>query len=257
MAARLNGKVALISGTGSGMGRAAARLFAAEGAIVVGTDVNADSNSETAELVRKDGYAMTSIAPLDISEPVGGQAWIDAAVDQHSGIDILYNNAGNTRFGSFPDVSVEDYEFTIRNELGITWHSTQAAWPYLISRGGGTVLMCGSIAGINGSRDLLQATHVAAKGAVIALTRQLAAEGAAHGISVNSVSPGLIATPTIRQILLNDVPEMLLSMVNRTYNHRPGNAEEVAAAALFLVSDESSYLSGANLVVDGGPTVLI
>jgi NAD(P)-dependent dehydrogenase (short-subunit alcohol dehydrogenase family) len=77
-----------------------------------------------------------------------------------------------------------------------------------------------------------------------------------HGIRVNSVSPGLIATPTIRQIL-TDVPEILLSVVNRTYNRRPGNAEEVAAAALFLVSDESSYLSGANLVVDGGKTVLI
>jgi NAD(P)-dependent dehydrogenase (short-subunit alcohol dehydrogenase family) len=155
MTARLNGKVALISGTGSGMGRAAARLFAAEGAIVVGTDVNADANSETAELVRKDGNTMTSIAPLDVSEPAGAQAWIDAAVEHHGGIDILYNNAGNTRFGSFPDVSVEDYEYTIRNELGITWHCTQAAWPHLISRGGGTVLMCGSIAGINGSRDLL------------------------------------------------------------------------------------------------------
>jgi NAD(P)-dependent dehydrogenase (short-subunit alcohol dehydrogenase family) len=256
MTARLNGKVPLISGTGSGLGRAAARLFAAEGAIVVGTDVNADANSETTELVRKDGNTMTSIAPLDVSEPAGAQAWIDSAVEHHGGIDILYNNAGDTRFGSFPDVSVEDYEYTIRNELGITWHCTQAAWPHLISRGGGTVLMCGSIAGINGSRDLLQAAHVAAKGAVMALTRQLAAEGAAHGIRVNSVSPGLIATPTIRQIL-NDVPQMLMSMVNRTYNHRPGNPEEVAAAALFLVSDESSYLSGANLVVDGGTTVLI
>jgi len=135
MTARLNGKVPLISGTGSGMGRAAARLFAAEGAIVVGTDVNADANSETTELVRKDGNTMTSIAPLDVSEPAGAQAWIDSAVEHHGGIDILYNNAGDTRFGSFPDVSVEDYEYTIRNELGITWHCTQAAWPHLISRG--------------------------------------------------------------------------------------------------------------------------
>jgi NAD(P)-dependent dehydrogenase (short-subunit alcohol dehydrogenase family) len=84
----------------------------------------------------------------------------------------------------------------------------------------------------------------------------IAATHAVHGIRVNSVSPGLIATPTIRQILA-DVPEILMSVVNRTYNRRPGNAEEVAAAALFLVSDESSYLSGANLVVDGGTTVLI
>ncbi len=85
-------------------------------------------------------------------------------------------------------MSVEDYEFRIRNGLGITWHSTQAAWPHLISRCG-AVLMCGSIAGTNGSRDLLQAARVAAKGAVMALTRQPTAEGAVHGIPVNSVSP--------------------------------------------------------------------
>jgi NAD(P)-dependent dehydrogenase (short-subunit alcohol dehydrogenase family) len=133
MTGRLNSNLALISGTGSGMGRAAARLFAAEGAVVVGTYVNADSNAETEVLIRKDGYAMTSVAPLDLSEPAGAQAWIDAAVEQHGGIDILYNNAGDTRFGSLSEVSVEDYEVTIRKELGTIWHSTRAAWPHLIS----------------------------------------------------------------------------------------------------------------------------
>ncbi len=255
MTGRLQGKVALISGTGSGMGRAAARLFAAEGALVAGTDIDADASTETAELIRRDGFEMTSIAPVDVSEPSGARAWVDAAVDKYGGIDVLYNNAGDTRFGPFADVSPEDYEHTIRNELGITWYCTQAAWPHLIARGGGVVLMCGSIAGINGSRDLPQAAHVAAKGAVMALTRQLAAEGAAHRIRVNCVSPGVIASPGVRQILQN-APQLVMSMIDRTSDHRAGEPEEVAAAALFLVSPEASYLNGANLVVDGGTTVL-
>jgi NAD(P)-dependent dehydrogenase (short-subunit alcohol dehydrogenase family) len=138
----------------------------------------------------------------------------------------------------------------------VTWHCTQAAWPHLVARGGGSVVNCGSIAGINGSRHLPQAAHVAAKGAIIALTRQLAAEGAVVNIRVNSVSPGLIASPAVVQ-LLADAPQLVMSMVEHTYNRRPGDPSEVASAALFLASDESSYHSGANLMVDAGATVLI
>lgn len=256
MTGRLDSKVALISGTGSGIGRAAARLFAAVGALVVGTDIDADSNKETAELVRQDGFAMTAVNALDLSKPDQARSWVDAAVAEHGGIDILYNNAGGTRMVPFADMTVEDYEFTIRNELDVTWHCTQAAWPHLIARGGGVILNCGSIAGINGSRDLPQAAHVAAKGAVMALTRQLAAEGASSNIRVNSVSPGLIASPKVAD-LIRDVPQLVMSMVDRTYNHRAGEPEEVAAAALFLVSDDARYISAANLVVDGGTTSLI
>jgi meso-butanediol dehydrogenase/(S,S)-butanediol dehydrogenase/diacetyl reductase len=256
MGGRLNGKVALISGTGSGMGRAAARLFAAEGASVIGTDINADAGKETADLVGKDGFRMTSVAPLDVSTPAGARAWIDAAVQAHGGIDILYNNAGDTKFAPFAEMPAEDYQYTMRHELDITWHCTQAAWPHLVARGGGVILNCGSIAGINGSRDLPQAAHVAAKGAIMALTRQLAAEGAAVGIRVNAVCPGLIASPGVKGILAN-VPHLVMSMVDRTFNHRAGEPEEVAAAALFLVSDEASYITGSHLVVDGGTTTLI
>jgi len=256
MTGRLNGKVALISGTGGGIGRAAARLFAAEGALVVGTDINTDADNETADLVKRDGNAMLCVPGQDLSTQAGARAWISAAVAAHGGVDILYNNAGGTRFAPFAEMSDEDYQFTIHNELDVTWHCTQAAWPHLVARGGGVIVNCGSIAGINGSRDLPQAAHVAAKGAVIALTRQLAAEGAVVNIRANSVSPGLIASPAVVQ-LLADAPQLVMSMVERTYNRRPGEPSEVASAALFLASDESSYLSGANLVIDGGTTVLI
>jgi meso-butanediol dehydrogenase/(S,S)-butanediol dehydrogenase/diacetyl reductase len=256
MAGRLSGKVALISGTGGGIGRAASLLFAAEGARVVGTDVDAEAAARTQELVRDSGYAMLSIAPLDVSTPEGAHAWVDDAVKACGGFDILYNNAGDTRFAPFADMSVADYEHTIRNELGVTWHCTQAAWPHLIARGGGVVLNCGSIAGINGSRDLPQSAHVAAKGAIMALTRQLAAEGAAVGIRVNTICPGLIESPAVIAILA-DAPQLVMSMVERTCERRPGLPNEVAQAALFLVSEEASYVSGSALVVDGGTTSLI
>jgi meso-butanediol dehydrogenase / (S,S)-butanediol dehydrogenase / diacetyl reductase len=128
--------------------------------------------------------------------------------------------------------------------------------PHLISRGGGVVLNYGSIAGINGSRDLPQSAHVAAKGAIMALTRQLAAEGAAVGIRVTAICPGLIESPAVTAILA-DAPQLVMSMVERTCERRPGLPKEVAQAALFLVSEDASYISGSALVVDGGTTSLI
>jgi len=249
MTRRLDGKVALISGTGGGIGQAAALLFAGEGATVVGTDINPEAATSTQKLVEDSGYAMLSVAPLDVSTPEAARAWVNEAVEAYGGFDILYNNAGDTRFAPFADMTVADYEHTIRNELGV-------AWPHLIARGGGVVLNCGSIAGINGSRDLPQSAHVAAKGAIMALTRQLAAEGAAVGIRVNAVCPGLIESPAVTAILA-DAPQLVMSMVDRTCERRPGLPNEVAQAALFLVSEEASYVSGSALVVDGGTTSLI
>jgi NAD(P)-dependent dehydrogenase (short-subunit alcohol dehydrogenase family) len=255
MSNRIAGKVVLISGTGGGQGRAAARLFASEGATVVGTDIDSAAAEETVRLVSNDGFKMTSFAPLDLSTPEGAQAWVRAAVDAHGGIDALYNNAGGVRFVPFAQMSPEDYQFTVHNELDLVWYCTQAAWPHLVARGGGTVLNVGSIAAIAGSRDLPQAAHSATKGAVIALTRQLAAEGAAVKIRVNSISPGVTAVPAV-VALLDSNPELLMHSINHAYNLRAGRPEEIVAAALFLISDEASYISGSNLVVDGGTTTL-
>jgi meso-butanediol dehydrogenase / (S,S)-butanediol dehydrogenase / diacetyl reductase len=256
MAGRLAGKVTLISGTGGGQGRAAALTFAAEGALILGADVDQEAAEETVRLVTAAGHTMQSLAPVDLSTPDGAHQWVQAAIQAYGGIDLLYNNAAAPRFVPFADMSVDDYKFTVRNELDLVWHCTQAAWPHLVSRGGGAIVNVGSLAGLIGSRDLPQAAHSAAKGAVIALTRQLAAEGGSVNIRVNTLTPGLIASPGVVSMMQN-TPNPLSSMADKTYLGRAGEPVEVVYAAMFLLSDEASYISGSNLVVDGGATVLI
>jgi NAD(P)-dependent dehydrogenase (short-subunit alcohol dehydrogenase family) len=192
---RLDGKVALITGTGSGQGRAAALLFAGEGARVVGCDLNAAGAAETEEMVRSQGGEMTSMTPVDLGDPDQATAWVDAAAAAYGGIDVLYNNASAPRFGPIDKVSTEDWHFTIRNELDLVFFVTRAAWPHLVARGRGSIINVGSAAGVMGIAKIPGVAHAATKGAVIALTRQLVGEGAPHKIRANTLSPGFIATP--------------------------------------------------------------
>jgi len=226
MSGRLAGKVALITGTASGQGRAAA-------------------------LVRDRGGRMESTHPLDLNDENRVKAWIDASAAAHSGIDILYNNAGATRFSPVAETSFADWSFTIRNELDIVFLATKHAWPHLVARGGGCVLLIGSTAGLTGSLTNTRIAHTASKGGVLAMTRQLAAEGAVHGIRANCISPGLIRTPaTEGDLLAEDHP--MRTIARAIPLGRIGTPEDVARSALFLASDEASYITGANLVVDGG-----
>jgi NAD(P)-dependent dehydrogenase (short-subunit alcohol dehydrogenase family) len=248
---RLGGKVALITGTAGGQGRAAALLFAAEGATVVGTDLNADGAAETVKLVEAAGGRMTSTHPLNLLDEAAVNSWVTEAAQRHGGIDILYNNAATTRFAPLEAVTYEQWSFVLRNELDLVFLVTKQAWPHLKRRDTSAVILVGSTAGITGSMVNTRVAHTAAKGAVVALTKQLAAEGAPHGIRVNCVSPGMIRTPaTEHDLLAADHP------MRRIARHIPlgriGNPEEVARCALFLASDEASYVTGANLVVDGG-----
>jgi meso-butanediol dehydrogenase / (S,S)-butanediol dehydrogenase / diacetyl reductase len=251
MSGRLAGKVALITGTASGQGRAAALLFAAEGATVAGTDIDAPGAAETADLVCARGGRMDSTHPVDLADEATVKAWIDAAAARHGGIDILYNNAATTRFSPVAETSYADWSYTLRNELDIVFLATKHAWPHLIARGGGCVLLVGSTAGITGSLTNTRIAHTAGKGGVVAMTRQLAAEGAAHGIRANCVSPGMIATPASASTLLAEDHPMR-TIAKAIPLGRIGTPEEVAQCALFLVNDEASYVTGANLVIDGG-----
>ncbi len=251
MSGRLAGKVALITGTAGGQGRAAALLFAAEGATVVGTDVNADGTAETVDLVRAAGGVMDSTHPLDLTDEDGVRAWVDAAAARHGGIDVLYNNAGATRFSPIAETSYADWSFVLRNELDVFFLATKHAWPHLVARGGGSVLLVGSTAGITGSLTNTRIAHTATKGGVVAMTKQLAAEGAAHGIRANCISPGMIRTPATEGDLL--APDHPMRTIARAIPlGRIGTPEEVGRCALFLASDEASYVTGANLIVDGG-----
>ncbi|WP_405970780.1 SDR family oxidoreductase [Streptomyces sp. NBC_00988] len=254
---RLAGKVVLISGTGGGQGRAAARVFAGEEAIVVGCDIDPLTAQETVEIVRRDGFEMYSTV-VDLTDQEQLRGWIDGAVADHGRIDVLYNNAGRHRNGAFPDLSEEDLDFTLRNELHLVWNASQAAWPHFASRPGGAIVNIASTSALIGSRVYKSAAHHAANGAIVSLTRALAGEGAEIGLRVNSISPGVISSPPVQRMLDRDGDDaMFMPFVRATAFQKLGAPEDIAYAALYLASDEARYVNGANLVVDCGTTVLV
>jgi NAD(P)-dependent dehydrogenase (short-subunit alcohol dehydrogenase family) len=253
MTGRLDGKIALITGTGGGQGRVAALRFAQEGATVVGCDVNAEGNAETIRLVRNAGGAMTGTAPVDLGDSEQAARWIEEAAAVHDGLDILYNNASAARFGAVADFSVEDWRFTIRNELDLVFYTAKYAWPHLVRRGG-VVVNVGSTAGLVGSRHTQKVAHSATKGAVIAMTAQLAAEGAEHGIRAVCISPGAIETPGTASFFAD--PEIRRALLAPQLVQRTGTPEDVVELAVFLASDAASFITGTNFVVDGGLTAL-
>jgi NAD(P)-dependent dehydrogenase (short-subunit alcohol dehydrogenase family) len=255
---RLADKVVLISGTGGGQGRAAARIFASEGAKVVGCDINGETAQETAGLVSDAGLEMISAeGSVDLADPEQAKAWIDLAVEAHGRVDVLYNNAGGPRFAPFGEMTTDDYAFTIRNEVDLVWHATHAAWPHLAATGAGAVVNIASIAAIVGLRDMPQSAHALAKGAVIGFTAQLAAEGAKVGVRVNCISPGVINSPPVQEILAIGESSPLGPVIGATALGKPGEPEDIVYAALYLASDEAKWVTGSHLVVDGGSSVLI
>ena len=250
MTRRLEGKVALISGTGGGQGRLAALRFAAEGAVIAGCDVNAETDAETAQLVREAGGKMTS-QYCDVGDPDQAKGWIEQAVADFGRIDIMYNNASQARFGKVPDLSIEDWRFTLRNELDHVFFCSKYAWPHLAVQGG-VIINVASVAGHHASRGNGLTAHAASKGAIIAMTRQMAMEGAPIGIRAVSISPGFIATPGTRAYLEN--PQARAGLVAGIPKGRPGEPEEIVGMAVFLASAEASYITGADFLIDGGMT---
>lgn len=250
---RLSGKIALITGTGGGQGRAAAILFAREGAKVVGCDINEKGAQETLEMVRQQGGDMISMAPVDLSDETAARAWVEQAVRACGGVDIVYNNAGAARPGPLAALSTAAWRYTLANELDLIFYVTNAAWPHLVKRGGGSIINTASIIGWRTS-DLPMAARGASKNAVIGLTVHMAVEGGPDGIRANCISPGLIDAPTVGT-LLKDPFDAIQKQVRTSPLGRVGRPEDVAPLALFLASDESAYITGVNIVVDGGQTL--
>lgn len=255
-AGRLAGKVAMITGIGGGQGRAAALLFAAEGATVVGCDLKVDGAAETADLVRERGGLLHATAPLELTDEAAVQAWVDGTVDRYGRIDILYNNAGATRFARIQDQSYEDWLFTLRNELDVVFLVTKHAWPHLQKRGG-SVILVGSTAGLTGSMTLMRSAHSATKGGVIALTRQLAAEGAPDHIRVNCISPGMVLSPATADDIFGNPNHPMYRIRDHIPLGRIGTPDDIVKCALFLAGDDSSFITGANIVIDGGWSVVL
>jgi NAD(P)-dependent dehydrogenase (short-subunit alcohol dehydrogenase family) len=255
MVGLLTGRVALISGTGGGMGRAAALAFAAHGAAVAGCDLDAAGAQETERLVDAAGGRMVSLAPVDLTREADAARWVAAAVDAFGGVDVLYNNASVARVGPWEDLTLEGWRFALTYELDIVFICTRAAWPALVARGGGVVINVASVAAHRGASFVHQHAHGAAKGGVLAFTKHLVVSGAPHGIRAVSISPGMIVTPATAPVV--DDPhgpgETLRAAIP---SGRFGAPEEVAELAAFLASDRAAYINGADIAIDGGVTAI-
>jgi NAD(P)-dependent dehydrogenase (short-subunit alcohol dehydrogenase family) len=252
MARRLDGKVCVVTGTGGSMGRATALTFAREGARVVGCDVAVELAEHTVELVRAAGGDMVSLQPCRLSDPADCARLVELAASEYGGIDVLFNLAARTHFGGLENVTDEDWDAARHDEVDLVFYLTRAAWPQLkLSRG--VVVNMASLNGSLSFKQLASLSHPTNKAGIVGMSRQLALEGSEHGIRVNSISPGLIESNATRGELQDG--EWASQMRGRTLLGRFGQPEEVANVALFLACDESSYVTGIDLVVDGGMKV--
>ncbi len=258
---RLAGKTAFVSGTAGGQGRAAAQLFAREGAIVWGCDMDAEGAQETVRLVRAEGGTIESLHPLDLTAEEGARRWVDAGVARFGRIDVLYNNASTAIMRRIEDADAwSSWQHTIRGELDIVFASIVAAWPHLQRQAGASIVNTSSTAALRGMPLPIGgggtcAAHSAAKAGVLALTRQAAAEGAPHKIRCNAVLPGLIEAPVTAPIFA--APGARERIAATVPLRRTGRPEDVAHAALYFACDESSWVTGQTLVVDGGTVAIV
>lgn len=249
---RLQGKVALITGGASGMGRVASLLFASEGAEVVLTDLNDDLGQATAaEITDAGGHALYVHA--DVSRESDAKAMVDAALERFGRLNILYNNAGVMlpADGSVHTTEESVWDITLAvNVKGVAFGCKYGV-PAMLASGGGSIINVASFVAWLGAATS-QTAYTASKGAVLAMTREIAVEYARKGVRCNALCPGPIETPLLMQLLSDEEKKQ------RRFVHIPmgrlGQAEELAKAALFLASDDSSYMTGTSLIVDGGIT---
>ena len=241
---RLQGKVAIITGAARGIGRETALLFAAEGAKVVICDL-LDEGEEVAEEIRSRG-GEAIFYKLDVTDRDAVKRMVDAVVERYGRIDILINNAGITRDAQFLKMTEEDWDKVIAVNLKGVFNVTQAVAPVMVAQGKGKIVNAASVVALYGNFG--QTNYVASKAGVIGMTKVWARELGRKGINVNAVAPGFIQTEMTAK-----VPEKILQMVReRTPLGRLGAPRDVAYAYLFLASEESDYVNGAVLSVDGG-----
>ncbi|MGA6972171.1 MAG: SDR family NAD(P)-dependent oxidoreductase [Candidatus Binatus sp.] len=246
---RLKGKVALITGGGSGMGRAASLLFAREGAKVAAIDVTEASAAETARMIKAAGGEAISLR-ADVSDSEDARAMVEETVRAFGGLDVLYNNAGiEGESGFIAQLAEEAFDRVIAINLRGVWLGMKYALPRIVERGGGAIINTASVAGIVGIKGA--SAYCAAKAGVIAMTRVAALEYGRYNVRVNCICPGVIQTPMVDRIAGPGGVKPRFIERSSVFN-RVGNADEIAHTALFLASDEAPFATGAPFIIDGG-----
>jgi len=249
---RLAGKIAIITGAGSGIGRAAAQLFAREGAKVVVADYKADTAKEVVKAI-KDAGGEAIFAEVDVSDSDQVDRMVGAAIDAYGGIDILFNNAAMLAFGTILETDETLWRRVMSVNVAGPYLCSRAVLPHMIRGGGGSIINTVSSTGAHDAKGGI-AAYVTSKGGVTLLTKCMAIDHAKDNVRVNGIAPGPTDTPMLREVM----SQKELDDFAQTYPmKRLGRPEELANAALFLASDEASFVTGAILNVDGGQTAEI
>jgi NAD(P)-dependent dehydrogenase (short-subunit alcohol dehydrogenase family) len=235
MGDRLKGKLAVVTGTANGIGQGCARLFAVEGATVIGVDRS--GADESCDL-------LDETAVGDLFERIGAE---------HGRIDILVNAAAFAIFEWIEKMRYADWKATLAGELDIVFLATRAAWPWLKASGRASIINFASANARHALEGSPALAHCAGKGGVLAMTRQLAMEGAPHGIRANSIAPGFILTAATRHHLASD-PAIEAKILAKNMIQRLGEPEDIGWCAVWLASDEARYVTGADIAVDAGAT---
>lgn len=253
MAGRLSGKIALVTGIGGGIGKGCAMLFAREGATVIGCDINPQWAETTQSEAKAEGLTIDSLHPLDLTRPADVQTFIDHAAKAHGRIDILVNAAAiPPHMGTTEAMDYEtEWTPTMVGEVDIVFLACKAAWPWLKASGRASVINFASVNARRASAVFGMVAHCAGKGAVEAMSRQMAREGGPQGIRVNTIAPGMVVTPaTIMAGAGEDANKA--AILSRVPMGRFGQPEDIGWCAVYLASDEATWVTGANFAIDGG-----
>ena len=251
MAGQLDGKTALVTGGGSGIGRSTSLAYAREGARVVVADMNVEGGEETVQMIVEAG-GQAILVHADVSDAAGTQLMVDRAVDAFGSLDCAFNNAGISGGGQrrrAADYEEEDFDRVIRINLKGVWLSMKAEIPQMLKQGSGAIVNTASIMGLIANTGSI--AYMAAKHGVNGLTKAAALEYARDGIRVNSVCPGYINTPLLRP-LLDNYADMEQTIISRHPVGRLGEPEEIAEAVIWLSSPAASFVTGHTMAVDGG-----
>ena len=241
---RLEGKVALITGGANGIGKVTAKLFLIEGAKVIISDINEEQGNQTVDELQQ--YGEISFIQADVSNSQQVNSMVQSIIKKHKKIDILINNAGITIDGMLTKMDESSWEKVLSVNLSGVFICTKAVIPFMLEQESGVILNASSIVGIHG--NIGQTNYAATKAGVIGLTKSWAKEFGAKGIRVNAVAPGFIATDMTATI----PPKLLEAMAHKTPLRKLGQPEDIAAAYLYLASDDASFVTGTILNVDGG-----